>query len=618
SDNVDVGPFIHIMFIYPNGNPLVRGFTQFFAFYPTDNGTVIKQVYNSTILPPDLTHYTGYVDIPLSVIMKPAEEWFKHYNEKITPSLIGFISYGKTINTTEIEFYSQEFTIPYNPINILKGTGKTQIIVLNQLTKRIIKTTSKNNLKEPQQTFITTTTVPWYYCSENCYLVYYIHDVYYYPNQNGVAPISVAEFNATQFQNWSNYMVNYDGMLGIGIASILSSNLNIDFEITSVIPKTSGAEFEYQIAGSSIQLSQGEMSESLGLKILYTPTNYLGMIYVMGQLAIVNYSVYSYYGNVFVGYQANVFETALVLQDNSGAYAPVLNETANQLVEGMGNINFTKLVLASEINPGGSYYVNFISIESNEIPLLGATIPVGEIIITATTILGLIDPPLWVIDLMLLASPSIAITYTASSTMLWSTTFSLDVSQSAPAPALVYFENSTVPYLMNGREYALPLPVFYIVPSSSGGCVLYGTEITLYDGSEIPVQYLHVGDEVLSYDTVLHRFVKSHVVSISVSKVSGIIDINNGFLYLSGWDDQSVFVLLRNGTEKWIVLKDLKNGMKLFDPIDNKWIEIINISIRTGSYKVYDIKTDNVNNYIANRILIDVKSLNASSQNNVK
>ncbi|MGC9164660.1 MAG: hypothetical protein ACP5GU_02900 [Thermoprotei archaeon] len=104
---------------------------------------------------------------------------------------------------------------------------------------------------------------------------------------------------------------------------------------------------------------------------------------------------------------------------------------------------------------------------------------------------------------------------------------------------------------MNGKEYALPLPVFYIVPSSFSSCVLYGTEITLYNGSEIPVQYLHVGDEVLFYDIVLHRFVKSHVVSINVSNVSGIININNGFLYLSGWNDQSVFVLLQNGTKKW-------------------------------------------------------------------
>jgi hypothetical protein len=92
---------------------------------------------------------------------------------------------------------------------------------------------------------------------------------------------------------------------------------------------------------------------------------------------------------------------------------------------------------------------------------------------------------------------------------------------------------------MNGKEYALPLPVFYIVPSSFSSCVLYGTEITLYNGSEIPVQYLHVGDEVLFYDIVLHRFVKSHVVSINVSNVSGIININNGF-FVFIWMERSI------------------------------------------------------------------------------
>lgn len=616
--NTKSDSYISVMFIYPNGTPLVSGFTQFFVFYPTDSGTIIEQICNSTIMSPDLTHYTGYIDIPTSKIMKPAEEWYKHYNTKIIPSIIGFISYGKMLNKTEIEFYSQEFTIPYNPLYILKGIGKAHTVVLNQLTKRIIKIpTAKTNNKEVQQTYTTTTTVPWYYCGENCYLVYYIHDVYYYPNQNGVAPIPVAEFNATQFQSLSNYMLDYVGNIVVGVAALSSSNLHIDFDLTSVIPKTGGAGFEYQIAGSSIQLSQGEMAENLNLKILYTPTNYFGMIYVMGQLAIANYSVYASYGNIFIDYQSNVFVTALLLQGNSGAYAPVLNEVVNQLTEGIGSINFTKLVKLAEVYSGGSYGVNFISIESNEVPLLGAGIPVGEMILTAAIALGVIDPPAWVIDLMLLASPSIAITYTASSTMLWVTTFSFNVAQSAPVPAVVYFENSTVPYFMNGNAYALPLTVFYIVPSSFGGCVLSGTMITLANGSEIPVQYLNVGDFVLSYDVVSHRFVVSTVVSIGVDNVSNVVDVNDGLLYLSGWNDQYVFVMFQNGSEGWVLLKDLKIGMRLFDPIDNRWVEVTSIRIETDSYKVYDVKVnniDNINNHIANKILIDVKSLSNPNQ----
>jgi len=223
--DLNVNSLIHVTFIHPDGTPLIRGFAQFFTFYPTDNGTIIKQIYNSTIIPPDLTHYTGYIDIPLSTIMKPAEEWYKHYNTKITPSIIGFVSYGKMLNKTEVEFYSQEFTIPYNPANILKGIGKTHTVILNQLTKRTIKiNATQTGNKEIQQTYTTTTTVPWYYCSENCYLVYYINDIYYYPNQNGVAPIPVAEFNATQFQNLNNYYMNYyDGMLTTGVAAISSS-----------------------------------------------------------------------------------------------------------------------------------------------------------------------------------------------------------------------------------------------------------------------------------------------------------------------------------------------------------------------------------------------------------
>lgn len=53
---------------------------------------------------------------------------------------------------------------------------------------------------------------------------------------------------------------------------------------------------------------------------------------------------------------------------------------------------------------------------------------------------------------------------------------------------------------------------------------------------------------------------------------------------------------------------DLRIGDMMFDPVTNSWILINSISTIQGHFKVYDVVTSSFNNYIANGVLLDIKT----------
>lgn len=141
------------------------------------------------------------------------------------------------------------------------------------------------------------------------------------------------------------------------------------------------------------------------------------------------------------------------------------------------------------------------------------------------------------------------------------------------------------------------------------GCVLSGTLVTLADGSSIPVQDLKVGQQILSYDLQSGSLITNYVTSNNSTQVNQVININNGQLYASGLYDQPIYVSMQNGTQEWVLLSQLKVGMKMLDPLTHSWITIHRVKIIDGSFTVYDVRVTGApnNNYIGNGILVDDK-----------
>ncbi len=156
---------------------------------------------------------------------------------------------------------------------------------------------------------------------------------------------------------------------------------------------------------------------------------------------------------------------------------------------------------------------------------------------------------------------------------------------------------------------------FYIKVSCSA-CVLYGTEISTVNGTLIQVQYLTTGMGILSYDITQHALFNGTVVSVTSKQVSQVWDID-GILKAAGPNDQPLYVQLQNGTAEWLMLGRINTSMKVFDPLNNTWIPVYNITVLNGNFTVYDISaapvyhTSNTRggDYIANGLLVDDKPI---------
>ena len=148
----------------------------------------------------------------------------------------------------------------------------------------------------------------------------------------------------------------------------------------------------------------------------------------------------------------------------------------------------------------------------------------------------------------------------------------------------------------------------YVPPPPGGGCVAKNTYILMTNGVDsIKVQNLKVGDWVLGYDTMLGAKVPVQVTDITNTKVDSLIDINNGLLKVTLYD-QPIWV--RSSTIfGWVINPiDLQVGYEIYDGITNSWINITSLNIiNYQNFEVFDVKTSPQNNFFANGILVDRK-----------
>ena len=142
---------------------------------------------------------------------------------------------------------------------------------------------------------------------------------------------------------------------------------------------------------------------------------------------------------------------------------------------------------------------------------------------------------------------------------------------------------------------------------SGGGSVAAGTLITLADGSQVPVQNLRVGMQLLSYDMASHQYVTSTINRFATVQVNNLMIIQTGSgppLRVDQNPAQKVWAKLPDGTVTLMSVTNLQIGYDLFQAPNQTWVPITSITyVNQGQYVMYDIYTTAPGNYIANGYL---------------
>jgi hypothetical protein len=138
-----------------------------------------------------------------------------------------------------------------------------------------------------------------------------------------------------------------------------------------------------------------------------------------------------------------------------------------------------------------------------------------------------------------------------------------------------------------------------------GGCVAYDTPI-LTPAGYVPVQKLKTGDAIEEYNFSSERLAQGTFLSGNTTNVTRLVDINNGWLYLTP-TDQPVYT--KNSTfQGW--LHDPQNltiSDSIFNPITHTWVHVTSVKLIHDHTVVFDVVTSDANNFVANGALLDRK-----------
>jgi len=140
-----------------------------------------------------------------------------------------------------------------------------------------------------------------------------------------------------------------------------------------------------------------------------------------------------------------------------------------------------------------------------------------------------------------------------------------------------------------------------------GGSVAAGTLIMLADGSEVPVQNLEVGTELMAYDMAAHRDTTATItrfVSVEVDNLLIIKTATGKPLIVDQNPAQMLYVKLPDDRVVLMSVTELKVGFRLFLVPSETWIPITSLHYEQGGIHVmYDIYTTAPYNYVANGYL---------------
>jgi len=140
-----------------------------------------------------------------------------------------------------------------------------------------------------------------------------------------------------------------------------------------------------------------------------------------------------------------------------------------------------------------------------------------------------------------------------------------------------------------------------------GGSVAAGTLITLADRTQVPVQNLHVGDSLLSYNITTGTYVVSTITSLVAVETTNMLVIKTMDplpLMVDNATAQKLWVRQADGTTSWLSVTMLRIGDSLFNAFDQQWTLVTSIqNAPNGLHMMFDIYTTKPYDYIANGYL---------------
>jgi hypothetical protein len=319
------------------------------AWAPTPNGTEFMPVYNGTGL---------QAVIGLSKLASWAEDWIHAYGKaairSLAPSIIIWVSYSIALPNGSVELATQPYFQPLNLSLPLSGIwGVVVNVVMDHPFRTLVKANGEGagvavrglgKVLPGQTTATVTTTITTSTASSICGRgvcdVWYLapHVIKWYPNDTGMAPISLA-IALAQPSNVSgnaaitititvaSAYVNQFTINGLMIAGAAIDAVVDDVEVGDLFQAIS--QLFPQLGTTSTFTTEGKVAEGNGVVVetitstIIPGTADIGQLYMVGQVALVNWTEQSASGRP-VGWYLSLQLTEFKAVENNGAVAPVI------------------------------------------------------------------------------------------------------------------------------------------------------------------------------------------------------------------------------------------------------------------------------------------------------
>jgi len=324
------------------------------AWAPTPNGTMFIPIYNGT---------GPQAVIGLGKLAGWAEDWIRAYGKaairSLAPSIIIWVSYPILLPNGSVELVTQPSFQPLNlslPLSgiwgvvvnvvvdhpfrtLVKASGEGAGVAVRGLAKALPGQTTTTTVT----TTITTSTVSAV-CGRGVCDVWYLapHVIKWYPNDTGMAPISLA-VALGQPSNVSEGYANSDVVITITVASAYVNQFTInglmiagaafdaamdDVEVGDLFQAIS--QLFPQLGTTSTFTTKGEVAEGNGTTAYIPLQNEKGpdiaQLYMVGQVALVNWTAYTLplVSNTPVAWYLSLQLTEFKAVESNGAVAPVI------------------------------------------------------------------------------------------------------------------------------------------------------------------------------------------------------------------------------------------------------------------------------------------------------
>ncbi|MEC4724257.1 Hint domain-containing protein [Shewanella sp. D64] len=176
---------------------------------------------------------------------------------------------------------------------------------------------------------------------------------------------------------------------------------------------------------------------------------------------------------------------------------------------------------------------------------------------------------------------------------------------------------------VHGSTSPVSIMKFYINYSEFNNCFPSGTLITMADGRLVPIETIKLGDRLAApyiegmLDESLEHweaFTSKHVFTemrqadvVRIEPSAGfILDFNDGLLAATR---EHPWWVQRDDVWRWLKVREIQVGDKLYRPLDKAVIEIVSIASVENVSMNYSLDVEDIDTYLANGFIVHNKDI---------